>query len=36
MLGSVMKGADEGSKPKIKALLDKAKELGIGDINTSK
>ncbi len=36
MLGSVMKGADEGSKPKIKALLDKAHELGIGAIPTNK
>lgn len=32
MLSSVMKGADDGSKPKIKALLDKANELGIGNI----
>jgi uncharacterized membrane protein YqiK len=36
MLGTVMKGADAGNKPKIKALIEKAQELGIGDINTRK
>jgi hypothetical protein len=36
MLGSVMKDADAGSKPKIKALLDKARELGIDGIPTNK
>lgn len=36
MLGSVMTDADAGTKPKIKALLDKARELGVGAIKPSR
>lgn len=36
MLGSVMSGADSGTRPKLQALLDKANELGIGSARSSK
>ena len=32
MLGSLLTGADSSTKPKIKALLEKAKDLGIADL----